>query len=267
MRKVPIGNSLAWIRDAFATVGGHPLEFVTMGLIMATIAMIPLLGFLTLLFLGPALIGGMIYAAGENAHGRKPQVGQLFRVFQEGERLGSFVALCLPIVIGAFVLLLFAIPLVVYAMHNGLLSEQMRSDPVAMNAALKQLLFHHRAGMLYLAVMLIVLFLVEMTTFLAIPAVMLRRKRASEAIRLSFSACRRNLGAFLVALLLFGAALQVLAHVLDLFLPGLWASYLASMCYYTLLGPLSHAMFVDIFGDAGAADVSADAAPGDTFEA
>lgn len=257
MRKLPASRSLEWIRTALSCVGARPMVFVTMGLVMLMIAMLPVLGTLIMLLLGPALTAGLIHAAREQSQGRMPQVGQLFRVFQDGERVASYIALCLPFFAAILVLTVFAIPLVMYGLHTGTLTQQMTSDPPAMQAALKQLLLHSAGGMLYLLVILVVLVLIGMLTFLATPIILLQRRPAFEAMKRSFLACRRNFGPFIVTMLLSGVALQIVSSVLGLALPAWLASSLVSVLYYAALGPLTYAMYGDIFGEEGAAPANA----------
>ncbi len=259
MRKVGFGHGLTWLGNALSMVGAQPVPFLVMGLIMSVIAAVPLLGAITLLLLGPALVAGTIHASREASLGRKPRIDQLFHVFQKGDRVGSYIALCLPLVAAFFLLVFLAIPFAMYAVGKGIVTQDMTSDPEAMRSAIDQLLFHSGAGVLFLLCMGIVLFLVLMLTFLAPSVILLRRNDAFASMKLSFAASARNFGAFFLSVLLFGMAIQILAKVLGLIFPALFASFVAHIPYYALLGPLTYAMFRDVFGDDASTDADADA--------
>lgn len=271
MRKVAVAHSLAWIRAAFSHVGAHPQVFLSMGLILVALSTVPLLGGLAMLVIGPALTGGMVQAARDSAQGRSPRVGQLLHVFRDGQPLGSYIALCLPLVAAFVALIVFAIPLVMYGLHIGVLTEKMTSDPKAMQSAIPALLFGHPGGMVYVLVVCVLLLVVGMSTFLAVPAILLKRCGAWDAIKLSLAACARNFGAFLVTMLFIYVGWELLFRLLSLALPDLVALALIRVPYYALLGPLSYAMFTDIFneretdGDAGPAPAPSPASH--TFEA
>jgi hypothetical protein len=103
--KVDAGKGLGWLTDGVGLVFKNPAAFLVMGLILAVINFIPILGGLALTVCGPALLGGVVFAAREEAEGRKAEIGHLFRAFQEPGKIGPMLLLCLPAIVGGAVLL------------------------------------------------------------------------------------------------------------------------------------------------------------------
>jgi hypothetical protein len=251
MRKVGALTGLEWIRDAVLIVRAHPRVFLLMGLFFTSIPLFPLLGPLVLLLLGPALMGGMIHAAREAEQGRVPRIGDLFLAFREGDRIGSFMALCLPIVGALIVLIGLAMPVAIKAINSGAITHQTLSDPVAVRTALEHTLDSMGPHRLFLlaGLAVLVMFVAGMMTFLASACVMLGRQKAFSAIRASFKACAMNLAAFLIAVLVVGVAAQGLHVVLAMVLPDLLAAIIANIPYYAIFGALSYTAYRSIFGD------------------
>lgn len=275
MRKVGAGTSLEWIRDAIVIVRSHPGVFLPMGLILTLIPLVPVFGPVVMLLLGPALMGGMIHAARETRYGRNPKIGDLFRAFQEGDRIGSFMALCLPIFAAIVLLIGLAIPIATRAIDSGQVTRQTLADPHALQTALVHVIATMGTGMVWLLLVaaLAVMLLAGMATFLATALVMLGRRTAFPAMKASFLACTRNFGAFVITVLLVGIAAQGLQLVLNLFLPVLLAAVLANVPYYAVFGTLGYTAYRSIFddseeaGDTNSSSYTAPAASRHTFEA
>ncbi|RAP56228.1 BPSS1780 family membrane protein [Oleiagrimonas sp. MCCC 1A03011] len=250
MRKVDVGASIEWIGSAFRTVRAHPTEFLVMGLIFTLIPLVPLLGGIVILLLGPALLAGMIYAAREADQGRTPKIGQLFQAFQEGDRIGSLIALCLPVFAAGILMILVAMPIIMAIAGSGKIDASTLSDQAALAAALHPILAG-MAGRLLLtfALIVVIAFIAGMLTFLAAACIMLGHDPAFTAMRKSFAACARNFGAYFVTVLLLGLGLGLVRVMLSLLLPDLLAALLTSTPYYALLGPLTYAAYRSIFGD------------------
>ncbi|KGI76612.1 BPSS1780 family membrane protein [Oleiagrimonas soli] len=262
MRKVDVGASIEWIGAAFAAVRAHPAAFLVMGLIFTVIPLVPLLGGIVILLLGPALLAGMIYAAREADQGRTPKVGHLFQAFQDGDRIGSLIALCLPVFAALLLMIVVAMPIIIAIANSGQIDAQTLSDQAALAAALHPIL-SAMAGRLLLTLVLIVViaFVAGMLTFLAAACIMLGRDPAFVAMRKSFAACARNFGAYLITVLLLGLGLGLLRIVLSQLLPEILAAVLTSTPYYALLGPLTYAAYRSIFGDDTSAPVNEAAPP------
>ncbi len=104
--KVEAGSGVNWLTEGIRIIMANPAAFLVMGLILAVINFIPILGGLVLTICGPALIGGIVYAAREQAEGCKAEIAHLFRAFQEPGKIGPMLLLCLPAIVGGAVLLI-----------------------------------------------------------------------------------------------------------------------------------------------------------------
>jgi hypothetical protein len=277
MRKVGSDKSGQWIGEAFGMLRRHPGPFLLMGLIYTLISQLPVFGFLITLLLGPAMIGGMLYAAGQASSGQTPRVGQMFRAFQEGDRITSFMALCLPFIALFLVMAAMLLPLFPTIAHA--LRGQSAAD-VSSDAGVRQLLdalmplVTRHAGLfsLWMLVYVVLTFLASMLTFLAPARIMFDRMPAFAAMRESFVACRTNFAAyFLLAVLLFliSLGMMILDTVLATFLPRPLAAILAMSPFNVLVALVVFAMHRSIFDARNTAAPPADtpAAQSHTFEA
>ena len=61
--KVDAGKGLNWLTEAVGIVFRNPAAFLVMALIVGVINVIPFLGSLAIVVCGPALMGGIVYAA------------------------------------------------------------------------------------------------------------------------------------------------------------------------------------------------------------
>lgn len=258
MRKVGIDKSGQWIGEAFGLLRAHPAAFLLMGLVYTLISHLPFLDVLIVLLLGPALIAGMLHAANLASSNQAPRVGQMFRAFTDGDRIGSYMALCLPYV-GLFmimvVLLIPAFPAIMGALRGqstGMASPE--ADIKHMLDALRPLITSHPgASLLWLLVYVVLAFVSSMLTILAPARVMFAKETAFTAMRNSFIACRTNFGAyFLLVVLLFSISLGVwiLGSVLAAFMPRTLASILVMSPFNVLVALVVFAMHRGIFGDA-----------------
>ena len=107
---VPAGNGLQWLTAGLTLTLKNPGPFALMGLLVAVIALVPVLGGLALILLAPALYGGIMFAAREQEAGRAVDFQQLFQAFREQGKLGKMILLCLPgIAAGIVIVVLGAI--------------------------------------------------------------------------------------------------------------------------------------------------------------
>src|SRR6478672_3615136 len=115
--KVDAGNGLNWLTEAIGIVFRNPGAFLVMALIVGVINLVPFLGSLAIVVCGPALIGGVVYAARTEADGGKAELGQLFQAFQEPGKVGPMLLLCLPAIVGGALLLVcgLVVGLAIYA--------------------------------------------------------------------------------------------------------------------------------------------------------
>lgn len=251
------GSGWTWVQQALALIKRWPQVFLLMGLILGVIAAVPFLGGLVVLILGPALIGGTVYAAQQADRGQTPAVGQLFQAFQDGDRIGSMVALCLPVIVASVVAGILVFIFAVGAAVGGGLTAASASNPAVLFGALG-------AGALILIPIVIIIMLVAWAlVFFAIPRVLLDRVGAFEAMKESLGAARANMGAFLVAVLIIGVGFWLLALILGLLHLGWIGQILAVAAMYSVLGPTMYYGYRAVFGSAaaGAAETTAPPPP------
>jgi hypothetical protein len=204
--KVDAGNGLSWLTDAVRLVFKNPVAFLVMGLILAVINFVPILGGLVLTICGPALLGGVVFAAREESEGRKAEIPHLFRAFQEPGKIGPMLLLCLPAIVGGAVLLICGFVFGLGALIGGGISAANGSN-MGLGAI--------GGGVFILCLIAIVLmFLIYALQFFAVPRVMLDGVEPFAAMKESLSACLANLGAFLVFGVVLFVAFIVLAVVL-----------------------------------------------------
>lgn len=209
-QKVPAGNGLQWLTEAVSLILKNPAPFALMGLVVGVISLVPILGGLALLILGPALYGGIMYAAREEASGRKADFQQLFQAFKEPGKLPKMMMLCLPMVALAVVLGVIGVVLLGGALMGAGMSGANGGDPSAAIAAFG-------GGMMLFGLIALVLgFFCYALTFFATPRVMLEGTEPMEAMKDSLRAVLANIGAVLVFCLILLLAVGVVGAVLSI---------------------------------------------------
>lgn len=207
-QKVPAGSGLNWLTDAVTLIMKNPLPFALMGLVVAIVGSVPLVG-IALLILGPALNGGIIYAAREQESGRTADFPQLFQAFKEEGKVGKMLLLCLPLVAALVILLVFGGIL----FGGALLGAAMSGGSNADSAVGIGLGF---GALLFFPIALIVGFAAFALTFLATPRVMLESVEPMAAMKDSAQAVLANLGAALIYCLILLVSFFVVSLVLSL---------------------------------------------------
>lgn len=205
-RKIEASSGMNWLTGAIGAVLRNPVEFLVMGLIVAAINLVPVLGGLFLALCGPALAGGIVFAAREQDQGRKPEIVHLFRAFQEPGRITPMLMLCLPALVGGFVILVFGFVFGLSALIGGTLM----SSTVHAGSDSHWLTALGGGFLAFGLVAVVVLVAVYALQFFAIPRVMLDHAEPWDAMKDSLSACLANLGAFL----LYAVVLMVVTGVL-----------------------------------------------------
>ncbi len=262
MQKVPAKRAVFWLRSALQMVRRYPGTFLGMGFIYALIGLVPMLGLLTVVLLGPALLGGMIYAgqfADNHEQTRsRPQFVAMFRAFQGDRRLGSLIALSLP-AIGVFLVGLIILGFVMVQMKaSGTLPTDIATiQPIVLMKALIPRLLHWIPLLLGLSLLAYAL------TFFGIARAMLEDCSAWTAMGSSVKAVLKNSGAFLLTLLLILAASMLVMIPLMMVLMPIRALWIVSLLYntalYALLGPILYFAWKDVFGlDHGDAKTDSD---------
>lgn len=222
-QSVPAGNGLQWLTEAVQLVLRNPGPFALMGLIVAVIAVLPMVGSLALVVLGPALYGGIMFAARERQAGRPADFQHLFQAFREEGKLVKMILLCLPGIIAGVAIVALAV-----VMFGGAILAAMGTGSAesAMGAGLglSALLFVPLAIAIGLASFAL--------TFFATPNVMLGGAEPIAAMKDSLAACLANLGAVLLFLILMAGAVVVLSLVL------IWIPLLGQLAVTTVVVPV-----------------------------
>lgn len=227
--KTDAGSGVTWLSQGLQLFLKNPVPFAVMGLILGVIGMIPLLGGLAMMVLGPALYAGMIHGYRVEAGGGKAEIGNLFAAFQQDGKLVKLLPLCLPgigaaIIIGvvAGVLLVGA---AVTAVGGSAAASQMNS-PEGMMAMLSGVGIV--AGLIALVIFIAVALVAWALLFTAIPRVMFDGIEPFAAMKESFGTVKANLFAFIGFALVAMVGYAIVAFVLALllgwissFLPGL----------------------------------------------
>ncbi|HET7359354.1 MAG TPA: BPSS1780 family membrane protein [Rhodanobacteraceae bacterium] len=239
--RVRSGRGAHWVGQALAMVAHRPGVFMTMGLIVGAIYLVPLLGGLVLLVLGPAVLAGAVIAARDADRGGHPGVGHMFQLFQEESRLGQGLRLCVPLVAGQLLAgFVIGIPVARAMLRAGLDLAAVQSHPeVIVNLMGASLL-------LWAGLALLVMLCAYAFTATAIAQVALNDRPAFAAMAESLRLVRTQPGAWIVtALLLFGGMFVLALLVVALGVPAL----AQAVCYaalYAVLGPLLYAAWRDL---------------------
>lgn len=238
------GHGWSWMVDALKTVCQWPAVFLPMGLIVAVIQLIPLLGGLVLLVAGPALVAGSIVAAHAASRGMTPVISQLFALFEEPTRRKEALKLCLPLLAGKFLaLIVLAVALTRQLLTSGTDMQSLEGHPEKVLALLGQ------ADMMpWLAAALAIVLLAWTFTAMAIPRVALGHEPAFDAIRHGLRQVWASIGAWIIAALLLFAIILVVTSVLMLTKMMLVMQLGVYTALYAILGPLLYAAWRDISG-------------------
>jgi len=207
--KVEAGSGLSWLTEAVGLVFKNPVAFLVMGLIMAVISFIPILGSLAMTIAGPALLGGLVFAAREESEGRKAEIPHLFRAFQEPGKIGPMLLLCLPSIAGGVLLLILGMIFGIGALLGGGLSAANGSSGIGWGAL-------GGGFMILILLALVIGFVIYALQFFAIPKVMLEGAEPFAAMKESLSACLANIGAIILYAIILIVAFCVLGLVLSI---------------------------------------------------
>jgi hypothetical protein len=238
--KVSADNGINWLTSGVSMVMANPAVFLVMGLILAVIGLVPVLGGLALAILGPALVGGIVFAAREHAAGRPTDIAQLFQAFREPGKIGPMLLLCIPGVAGGFALLVVVMVFAASALIGG--------GFAALEHGGMHLVGALGGGAIVALLLALVIGLVMYSLQLfAVPRVMLDGVEPFAAMRESFEACRANFGAFVLYCAVVVVAWVVLGFVL-LFIPLLgWLAL--SLVSWAVIGCATYAAWHQVYGD------------------
>jgi uncharacterized membrane protein len=193
-RHVPAADGIAWWRSAWELFMRAPLMWIVFAVITMAgafvVSLIPLLGSLVVAFAFPALIGGWMLAARKAEQGGTVEVGDLFSAFQHERRNDLFVLGGLSLAVGLVFGLLF-----VAMMGFGVFTAGTIGATVDGTGGVLAML-GAASGALMLA--LIGGTLISMAFWFSPALVLFRNVSAIDAVKLSFAANVKNIGAFLV---------------------------------------------------------------------
>ena len=241
IRKVAAGNGVTWITEAIQLILKNPGPFVLMGLVIAVAGVIPILGSLALAVLGPALYGGIAWAAREQSRGGKAAFEHLFQAFQQEGKIGPMLVLCLPGVVGGVVAGIAVVILVSIALAGAGISAATES-----NAALWASL--GVGGIIVLVVILAMAIAVFAISFFAIPDLMFKHNDAIGAMKQSLRASLDNIGALLLYLLILMVAMFLIVIVLSV-ISSILAQLLVSIALAPIVGTSMYFAWKDVYGD------------------
>ncbi len=191
IRRVDAGQGIAWLTEGAQLLLKNPTPFALMGLVIGAILMVPLIGTLGMAIAGPALYGGIMLAAREQAAGRKADFPQLFAAFQQPGKAGPMLTLCLPGIAAGLIVIVLG----VVFLGSALLAAGVSAAADAETLAGVSL----GAGGLVFALLAIAVGITAYAlVFFATPRVMLDGIEPITAMKDSLQACLANWAALLV---------------------------------------------------------------------
>ena len=241
IRKVPAGNGVTWITEAIQLILKNPGPFVLMGLVIAVAGVIPILGALALAILGPALYGGIAWAAREQSRGGKAVFEHLFQAFQQEGKIGPMLLLCLPGVIGGVVSAILLVILISSIGFAGAGISAATDSSAALWAS------RGMGGLLALVFIMALAIPVFALTLFAIPDLMFKHNDAIGAMKQSVRASVDNIGALLLYLLILIVAMFLIKvlSVISVFL----AQFLVFIALAPIVGTSMYLAWKDVYGD------------------
>lgn len=220
----PAADGWQWIRDAFGLVSARPGfwigSFLLVFVLLMAVSLVPFVGQLVTMFVGPFLIAGYVHAARRQSQGDNPEIGDL--LIGVREHAGTLLAVALIYLAGTLIILLVVFGVVFATMGSGMVLGGGELDPEIVAQSWPLFLL---AWLLAMALILPLL----MAYWFAPALVVFDGLGAVDAMKSSFFGCLRNILPFLVyALALIPimviAALPLLLGFLVVF-PMLLASY------------------------------------------
>jgi hypothetical protein len=245
-RTVEAGNGWSWIADGFALFTKNPAMWVVLTLVLmvavVVISFVPFLGSIAISVLWPVMVAGLLLGCKALEKGEELKFPHLIAGFEARDKLPQLV------LVGVFYLIAMVVIVIIAFGAIGLPAiSSMRSgaspDMGGMFAMMAKMFF----GFL-LAMGLSVP--VAMALWFAPPLILFNNLSAVDAVKLSFSACLRNILPFLIFGLI-GFGLSIIAAI------PFGLGYLVLVPVMVCAQYCSHK---DIFGDAA----SSAAAPSPT---
>ncbi len=232
MRTVEASRGFEWWKSGFETVLKAPAVFLVMGLAWG----IPIVNFIAGL-LNPALQAGVQQAARKLDAGQMPEIGDLFSGLQT--RAGPLIVLCvLPIALGILLLIIAFIlggGAIMAAIASASSNGQM--NPAALAGLMGSM------GLVFLIAIPLGL-AVFAAMFFAVSRVMFDNVSVMDALKESFAASMKNIGAMLV----FIACAMVIGIVGALFaIIPILGPILFTTVLYPVVAVAAYRAYLDVF--------------------
>lgn len=197
-RVVAAGNAFEWLRQGWAFFAANPAQWLALALVLVVIFLalniVPLVGALAANLLLPLFVAGMLQASRKAANDELPGINDLFVGFSRNT--SNLLMVGVLYMIG-----LLAIFAVVAALGGGsVIGGMVMGQPAGIGLAFGGMLL----AMFFSLVLSVPLF---MAIWFAPALVFFNNMRPVDALRASFSACLKNLLAFLV----YGLVVMVLS--------------------------------------------------------
>jgi uncharacterized membrane protein len=253
-QSVGAGRGIEWIKAAVDVVMKNPVAFLVMALIFGLIMVIPVVGSIAVIVFGPALMGGMVYATKKQAEGGTAEIGDLFAAFQQQNKLGPMVLLCLPGIAAGVLGAVLGFVLLGGAILGGAASAAGGSDAAALASL-------GGGFALFFLVMLLIALAVYATVVFAIPRVMLDNLDAVAAMKESLSASLANIGALLVYCLVMFVVYLVSMILLIIPILGWIAWFVVLLGLVAANSSAVYFAYRDIFPSAGGSMAAPPAPP------
>ena len=197
-RSVPIGHGLQWISGGWGLFKRNPLGWILLSLALLVLWLlllnIPKLGPLLFNLLFPIFFAGLMLACRALEQGKQLEIGYLFAGFRE-----NATAL---VTVGGVYLVGLLIVLAIVSSSGAL--PRLPAKPTPDDIALLQTELRKMTGPILAGVALFVPLL--MLTWFAPLLIVFRKMNAVPALKMSFTACLQNIGAFT----LYGMVLLVI---------------------------------------------------------
>ncbi|MGB5831326.1 MAG: BPSS1780 family membrane protein [Thiohalocapsa sp.] len=229
---VQAGHGWQWIRSGFDLFKRAPLAWigavVVLMLINILVSLVPMIGGLVSSLIGPIFLGGLMLGAHAQASGGTLKVGDLFAGFTASPRRLLTVG-------GLYLLGVFTVVILILLVVSSFTVGISGLDPTLLEQQDPEMVLATMGPMFMLVLLFVMLFLIPlvMAYWFAPALVVLEDMQPLEAMKLSFTACWRNVLPFLVYgiaafLLIFIGAIPFglgLVIVLPILVASVYAGY------------------------------------------
>lgn len=240
-----------WFTGALDIVRHQPATFLGMGLCVACVySLLPFVGPLAVLIMGPAALAGICIAARTSAHKQAPAFEQMFALLVEPTRRREALKLCIPLILGK----LTAVMILGFALANQLARQGIKVTALQGDREKLMGLLLGDAMHPWLLAALAVIVLAWTFTLLAIPRVAFSREPAFTAMGESFRLVWHHFSAWLVAALALLALVLAVSMVLlaTRFLLLVQLGFFTTL--YAVLGPMMYVAWHDLGSQPADAD-------------